>query len=87
MHNHKDIPQQWLWACRWWKQDDHGRAFLLFGLEVKTYSKWGSTIFMQHYTAQHEYVLGEGLKTDQLTQCCLIMNLISIVLLPTVFDA
>lgn len=52
MYYHKDIPQQWLWVCRWWKQNDHDHAFLLLGLEVETHSKWGSVIFMQHYIAQ-----------------------------------
>lgn len=85
VHYHKDIPQQWLWACRCWKQDHHIHAFLLLGLEVGTHSKWGSIIFMQHYIAQHEYMLGEGLKTDQLTQSCLIIILFSILLLPTIF--
>lgn len=70
-HYHKDMPQQWLWAWRWWKQDDHGHAFLLLGLEVEAHSIWGSVILMQHYIAQYEYVLGESLKTDQLTQSCL----------------
>lgn len=83
VHCHKDIPQKWLWAYRWWKQDDHS---LLLKLEVETHSKWGSVIFMQHYITQHEYVLGEGLKTDQLTQSCLIIILFSILLLPIIFD-
>lgn len=66
-----DMPQQWLWACGWWKKDDHDHAVLPLGLEVETHSKLDSVILMQHYIAQHEYVLGEGLQTNQLTQSCL----------------
>lgn len=32
MQHHEHIPQQWLWAFRWWNQDGcYNRAFLLLG--------------------------------------------------------